>query len=129
MSKPTNFEKSDNTNRPAEADELDFERDEPTPNLEDPRSAQGYDPGARNAGLTEASQPGEGPTNDDLAKEILIAEDGARSQHEPEQGNIDPTDKTLSIVRDNEIGGGSGLDEAELAEVDPLNRRKVSRKK
>ena len=118
----------DNTDRPAEADELDFDNDEPTPGFEDQSILPSNDPTARNAGLTEASQPGKGPTNDDLTNETLILEDGARSPHEPEQGTIDPTDKTLSIVKSNEIGAGGGLDEAELARVDPLNKKKHAHK-
>ena len=121
QSKPIVINPSD---RAAEADELNFDNDQPTPNLEDPRSSQGYDPLARNAGLTEASQPGQGPTNDDLTNETLIIEDGARSPREREQGNIKPVDKTLTIVNENEIGAGNGLDEAELARVDPLNTKK-----
>lgn len=115
--------------RPAEVDELNFDDDQPTPNLEDPRSTQGYDPSARNAGLTEASNPGQGPTNDDLTPETLILEDGARSSYEREQGNLTPTDKTLSVVNENEIGGGDGLDEAELANVDPVSKQKTPNKK
>ena len=77
----------------------------------------------------QASQPGEGPTNDDLTPETLILEDGAHSRHEPQQGNLEPADKTLSIVRDDEIGVGNGLDEAELARREPLNRGKTAQKK
>lgn len=115
-------------NRPAEADELNFDNDEPTPGFEQQNTATENDPGARNAGLTEASQPGNGPTNDDLTQETLILEDGARSQYEPDQGSLEPADKTLSIVKDTEIGAGGGLDEAELARIDPLNRKKASSK-
>lgn len=76
----------------------------------------------RQAGLTEASQPGEGPTDDDLAPENLIPEDGANSPSEAGSGG--PTDKTFTLVDADEIGGGSGLDEAELAQVDPLDGKK-----
>lgn len=113
--------------RPAEADELNFEDDAPTADPDEPQDEDVIDPSVRTAGLTEASQPGEGPTNDDLTQETLILEDGARSPHEPQQGNVEPADKTLSIVRDDEIGAGSGLDEAELARTEPLNRGKMNR--
>lgn len=113
--------------RPAEADELNFEDDAPTTDPDEPQDGDVIDPTVRTAGLTEASQPGEGPTNDDLTQETLILEDGARSPHEPQQGNVEPADKTLSIVRDDEIGAGSGLDEAELARAQPLNRGKINR--
>jgi hypothetical protein len=121
MNKSNNPLRTDTAERLAEADELDFENDRPTPGFGE-ESATEDDPSARNAGLTEASQPGQGPTNDDLTQETLILEDGARSQYEQEQGNVEPADKTLSIVNDREIGGGSGLDEAELAQADPLDK-------
>jgi hypothetical protein len=114
------------TDRPAEADELNFEDDAPTRDADETAEEEILDPTIRTAGLTEASQPGEGPTNDDLTQETLILEDGARSPHEPQQGNVEPADKTLSIVRDDEIGAGSGLDEAELARAEPLNRGKTN---
>jgi len=63
--------------------------------------------------------PGDGPTNDDLAPEILILEDGANSPFEPGSGK--PADERLSIVREDDIGEGYGLDEAEQARVDPLD--------
>ncbi|WP_039917336.1 hypothetical protein [Cellvibrio mixtus] len=113
-----------NNNRPAEEDELNFENDQPTPGFDEPVAPPGDDPHSKNAGLTEASQPGQGPTNDDLTPETLILEDGARSQYEQEQGSLEPADKSLSVVNDNEIGAGGGLDEAELAKVDPISRRK-----
>lgn len=117
------------TDRPAEVDELNFEDDEPSSEFDEPHDDETDDPTIRSAGLTEASQPGERPTNDDLTPETLILEDGARSQHEPQQGNLEPADKTLSIVRDDEIGAGNGLDEAELARREPLNRGKTAQKK
>lgn len=73
----------------------------------------------RLAGLTEASQPGAGPTDDELAPEILIREDGALSPLE--EGEDTPADRAYSIVSAQEIGVGFGLDEAELALVDPLD--------
>lgn len=73
----------------------------------------------RNAGLTEASQPGAGPTNDDLAPETSIHEDGAISPLDI--GEDVPADRTYRIVGADEIGVGLGLDEAELAHVDPLD--------
>lgn len=122
-------EKSNPSDRPAELDELNFDNDQPTPGFGEQGSIaeddqMEADPTERNAGLTEASQPGKGPTNDDLTQETLILEDGARSQYEEEQGNVEPADKTLSIVHENEIGAGGGLDEAELARIDPLNKQK-----
>jgi hypothetical protein len=124
MNKPTDAARTDNSNRPAEADELNFENDQPSPGFGEESEFQEEDPSVRNVGLTEASQPGQGPTDDDLTPETLITEDGARSRDEDQQGNLEPNDKTLSVVSGNDIGAGGGLDEAELARVDPLNRQK-----
>lgn len=74
---------------------------------------------ARTAGLTEASLPGSGPTDDDMAPETLIHEDGALSP--AEAGEDVPADRTYRVVTAKEIGVGYGLDEAELAHVDPLD--------
>lgn len=76
---------------------------------------------AREAGLTGASFPGEGPTDDDLSLETLIDEDGARSPEEPGHGL--PADKDLKITDGRHIGAGGGLDEAELAHTDPLDKK------
>lgn len=73
----------------------------------------------RKAGLTEASQPGAGPTDDELAPENLIHEDGALSPSEV--GEDFPADRSYRIVNADEVGVGYGLDEAELAHVDPLD--------
>lgn len=77
---------------------------------------------AREAGLTAASVPDHQPTDDDLAPETLIKEDGARSPWEP--GADQPADQQLNIVGAEAIGGGTGLDEAEEAELasdEPVN--------
>ena len=58
-------------------------------------------------------------TGDDLTPENLIHEDGARDARE--QGEDNPADYDLSIVNEDEIGGGNGLDEAELADIDPVD--------
>lgn len=58
-------------------------------------------------------------TGDDLTPETLIREDGARDAKE--EGEDNPADYDLSIVGEDEIGGGNGLDEAELAKRDPLD--------
>lgn len=113
------------SNRPAQMDELSFDDDEPTARIGDEVTAAdiGRDQPAervREAGLTEASMPGdEGLTEDDASPATLIAEDGARSPHEVGDGS--PADKELSHVGAGAIGGGRGLDEAELARVHPLD--------
>lgn len=113
--------------RPAELDELNFEDDEELSINSD--EYQQVDPTTNEIGLTEASQPGQGPTDDDITPETLISEDGARSPREHETTGVTPKDKTLSIVGVDEIGAGYGLDEAELAEVDPLNKKNSSAKR
>ncbi|BAN54901.1 MULTISPECIES: hypothetical protein [Pseudomonas] len=59
-------------------------------------------------------------TLDDMSPDTLLDESGARDPYEP--GTDDgPADKTLREVGANEIGGGIGLDEAELARSAPLD--------
>lgn len=74
---------------------------------------------AEDIGLTGGAEPGQGPTDDDLAPETLIREDGARHQFEP--GDSTPADRDLETVGAEEIGAGEGLDEAEEARLDPLD--------
>lgn len=71
------------------------------------------------AGLTGASQPGQGPTDDDLTPETLIREDGARGPLEPGSGGA--ADRELDVVGAGDIGAGGGLDEAEEGRVHPLD--------
>lgn len=58
-------------------------------------------------------------TLDDLSPDTLYDQTGARDPHEPGAGG--PADKTLRRVQEHEIGGGIGLDEAELARSAPLD--------
>lgn len=74
---------------------------------------------AEDIGLTGGAEPGQGPTDDDMAPETLIREDGAR--HQFEQGGSGPADRDLETVSADEIGAGGGLDEAEEARLDPLD--------
>ncbi len=73
----------------------------------------------REAGLTGASVDDRQPTDDDLSPETLLRDDGARSADE--RGHGMPADKDLSVVDEDAIGGGVGLDEEELARDDPLD--------
>jgi hypothetical protein len=73
------------------------------------------------AGLTGASTPDHHQTDDDLSPETLIHEDGARSPDEA--GEDGPADLEVTIVNEDDIGGGNGLDEEEMAIVDPLDGR------
>ncbi|MCO7612427.1 serine kinase/phosphatase [Pseudomonas chlororaphis] len=90
----------DDQDRMGSMEELHFDDDEPGP--------------LGSTGLTS-----DGSSDDDLSPETLIREDGARSAREA--GADKPVDWDLSIVDATDIGGGSGLDEAELARRDPLD--------
>ncbi|MFG0408153.1 phosphotransferase system, HPr-related protein [Pseudomonas sp. NY5710] len=59
-------------------------------------------------------------TYDDLSPDTLLDETGARDPHEPGGGD-GPADMDLREVDADEIGGGFGLDEAELARSAPLD--------
>ena len=113
----------DNEDRMGSVRELDFDEEEPGARIGDelpekereqrmPRQRGGE------AGLTGDHQP----TDDDLSPETLIREDGARDAHEA--GNDNRADWDLSIVDEDDIGGGNGLDEAELARSDPLDKKR-----
>ena len=52
----------------------------------------------------------------------LIHEDGARDAREA--GEDSPADFDLSVVDEDDIGGGNGLDEAELADIDPIGGKR-----
>src|SRR5690554_3006453 len=72
------------------------------------------------AGLTEAARPGQGPTADDAAPETLLPDDGSRS---PAEAVIEDgaADTELTEAGRGDIGGGRGLDEAELGRARPLD--------
>lgn len=92
--------------------ELNFDDEGIPPRSGDPRVARGErDPEisarrVRQAGRTGGEVMGGGSTADDLTPETLLDEyeDIGR-----------PTDKKLRVVDADEIGGGVGKDEAELA--------------
>ena len=64
-----------------------------------------------------------GLNDDDLEQEMLIREDCARDAKEAAQSPNAAADWDLSLVDEDEIGAGKGLDEAELAEIDPVGRK------
>lgn len=74
------------------------------------------------AGLTGAATLDRDVTADDLSPETLLDEDGARGEFgdDPE---MQPADQSLTTVDADEIGGGTGLDEEELAHVERPERR------
>ena len=99
----------DNEDRMGSLRELDFDAQEP--------GAQQQPPAVpvhkRALGDEEEAN------SDDLDPEMLIPEDGARDAWEA--GENEPADWDLSIVDEDDIGGGNGLDEAELARREPLD--------
>ncbi|MFC3606549.1 hypothetical protein [Stutzerimonas tarimensis] len=74
---------------------------------------------AERAGMSAGETPDGEPGMDDLAPEVLIPEDGARSPSE--RGHGEPADQLLSEVDEADAGLSSGLDEAEQARIDPLD--------
>ncbi|KPX45136.1 Uncharacterized protein ALO68_01070 [Pseudomonas syringae pv. helianthi] len=113
----------DNEDRMGSMETLDFNEDE-TARIgdlipEDELQHEIPDQRVREAGLTGASTEDHHPTDDDLSPETLIHEDGARSSNE--QGEDVPADLDVTVVDEDDIGGGNGLDEEELAIVDPLD--------
>ncbi|MVV46704.1 serine kinase/phosphatase [Pseudomonas sp. PB120] len=114
----------DNEDRMGSIHELDFDEEEPSAKIGDelpeaereqlmPRER------VREAGMTGASTADHEPTDDDMSPETLILEDGARDAHETGDGG--QADWDLSIVDEDDIGGGNGLDEEELARRDPMD--------
>lgn len=105
-------------NRPAEIDELNFDQEENAVRTGDELLLE--DDGAVNdMDASSNSSPDGNYTEDDLTPETLIHEDGARSSREP--GDDVPAEWDLTIKM--EVGGGHGLDEAELARRDPLDNK------
>ncbi|MEE4909630.1 serine kinase/phosphatase [Pseudomonas alliivorans] len=113
----------DNEDRMGSMEELNF-RDDETARIgdlmpEDELQHEIPDERVREAGMTGASTDDHQPTDDDLSPETLIHEDGARSPNE--RGEDNPADLDLIVVDEDDIGGGDGLDEEEMAIVDPLD--------
>ncbi len=115
----------DNEDRMGSMEELNFnDSNEPSARIgdtipEDELQAYIPDERVREAGMTGASTDDHNPTDDDMSPETLIDEDGARSAREEGEGG--PADFDLSIVDEDEIGAGGGLDEEEMAIFDPLD--------
>lgn len=117
----------DNEDRMGSMHELEFDDEQPSAKIGDelpqgerkqlmPRER------VREAGLTGASTDDHESTDDDMSPETLIREDGARDASEA--GDGEQADWDLSVVDENDIGGGDGLDEAEMADIDPLDGKR-----
>ncbi|MCW8275744.1 serine kinase/phosphatase [Pseudomonas sp. PCH199] len=114
----------DNEDRMGSVNELDFDDEQPSAKIGDElqeRERKQLMPRERvlEAGMTGGSIADDEPTDDDMSPETLIREDGARDAREAGEGN--QADWDLSIVDEDDIGGGNGLDEEELARRDPLD--------
>src|SRR5471032_515617 len=114
----------DNEDRMGSMHELDFDEEEPSAKIGDelPTTARARlmpRNRVREAGMTGASTDDNEFTDDDMSPENLIREDGAQDAHEAGEGG--QADWDLSIVDEDDIGGGNGLDEAEMAERDPID--------
>lgn len=114
----------DNEDRMGSMHELDFDEEEPSAKIGDElpqaeRERLMPHNRVREAGLTGASTDDHESTDDDMSPENLIREDGARDAHEAGDGG--QADWDLSIVDEDDIGGGNGLDEEELAKRDPID--------
>ncbi|KPG94175.1 serine kinase/phosphatase [Pseudomonas sp. RIT-PI-q] len=114
----------DNEDRMGSVHELDFDEEEPSAKIGDelPQSERERlmpKGRVREAGMTGASTDDHESTDDDMSPETLIHEDGARDAHEA--GEDGQADWDLSIVDEDDIGGGNGLDEEEMAQRDPMD--------
>ncbi len=104
----------DNEDRMGSVRELDFDDQEPTAQIGDELPLVERKRRMRDERVGEAET-----TDDEMSPENLIREDGARDAQE--EGEGEQADWDLSIVDEDDIGGGNGLDEAELAERDPVD--------
>ncbi|CRM09613.1 hypothetical protein [Pseudomonas sp. 24 E 13] len=117
----------DNEDRMGSMRELDFDEEDQTAQIgdeipSDEREHLMPDERVREAGMTGASTDDHESTDDDMSPETLIHEDGARDAREA--GEDSAADYDLSVVGEEDIGGGNGLDEAELANLDPLDGKR-----
>ncbi|MHA6786817.1 serine kinase/phosphatase [Pseudomonas bijieensis] len=117
----------DNEDRMGSMHELEFDDEQPSAKIgdelpENEREQLMPRERVREAGMTGASTDDHEPTDDDLSPETLIREDGARDAREA--GDDEQADWDLSVVDENDIGGGDGLDEAEMADIDPLDDKR-----
>ncbi|MHC8288759.1 serine kinase/phosphatase [Pseudomonas sp. XS1P51] len=109
----------DNEDRMGSMHELDFDEEEPSAKIGDELSQTERERLMPQHRVREASTDDNESTDDDMSPENLIHEDGARDAHEAGEG--EQADWELSIVDEDDIGGGNGLDEAEMAQRDPID--------
>lgn len=112
---------------PVDEQALDFSDDEDSLGTGEPSLQQTARPSSSaddEIGLTGAATLGESEHEDnvsldDLSPDTLIDDSGARSPLE--RGDDGANDEELSVVGETQVGGGFGLDEAELARSAPLD--------
>lgn len=116
---------ADDVNQEISIAELNFSDDDPAPSFKDLTPETEEDLVENAASTTSHSRAarllGSEVSEDDMAPEILIKEDGALSPQET--GSDTPADQTLRVVDADKIGAGTGRDETELAESDPLDKQ------
>ncbi|ALN19324.1 hypothetical protein [Ectopseudomonas mendocina] len=106
---------------------LDFSDDDDSLGMGEPSLRQSARPSSsaeNEIGLTGAATLGESEHEDnvsldDLSPDTLIDDSGARSPLE--RGGDGANDEELSVVDESQVGGGFGLDEAELARSAPID--------
>ena len=106
---------------------LDFSDDDDSLGMGEPslrQSARPTSSAENEIGLTGAATLGESEHEDnvsldDLSPDTLIDDSGARSPLE--RGGDGANDEELSVVDESQVGGGFGLDEAELARSAPID--------
>lgn len=114
-------------------DDLDFDDEsQPTAHAGDRASdtrirEEFPDRRVREAGRTGGEMQGinasdDDVTADDLAPETLLDEEPS---HTPDAGNREPADQALRATPASNIGAGRGLDEAELADSQPVGKREA----
>ncbi|WP_433737127.1 serine kinase/phosphatase [Pseudomonas putida] len=111
----------DNEDRMGSVHELDFDDEQSGVKIGDELPENEREQSMPRRRVREGGMTGE-PTDDDMSPETLIREDGARDAYE--SGADSRADWDLSIVDEDDIGGGKGLDEAELARLDPLDKKR-----
>ena len=111
----------DTEDRMGSVHELDFDErnDERQRRVGDERPARELAQEFPRRRVAESGMTG-GEALTDLSPDTLLDETGARDPHEPGDAG-GPADKRLRHVDADEIGGGIGLDEAELARSAPLD--------
>ncbi|VVN44426.1 serine kinase/phosphatase [Pseudomonas fluorescens] len=114
----------DNEDRMGSVHELDFDEDEPSAKIGDEipeREREQLMPRerVREAGMTGASVSDHEPTDDDMSPETTVHEDVGGE--EEEAGREKQGEWEVVEAGEDGVGGGNGLDEAELARRHPLD--------